>query len=204
MPTNNDQRNPYTVPDSDLTDRAGAFVEWDDTTIRHAIAIVSRILMCAWATCLAFTTAHMVIYWFMRERIDLVLVDLPYLILFGALLIPVAILLPSRILVRICSRKIGVSGFLNEWDKNFKDTLGRPFTAALTWVGVVAVLTMAWQGVKVFGLGLGPSNVTWFLAMVIALSLAFVISLPICRIACLGIEKRLDKMEEATQLHSEL
>lgn len=204
MPTNSDQRNPYTVPDSDLTDRAGAFVEWDDTTTRHAIAIVSRILMCAWATCLAFTTAHMVIYWFMRERIDLVFVDLPYLILFGALLIPVAILLPSRILVRICSRNIGVSGFLNKWDKNFKDILGRPLTASMTWVGVVAALTIVWQGVRLIWLDIGPSSIEWFLALVVAVSLSFVISLPICRIACLGIEKRLGKLEEATQLHSEL
>lgn len=204
MPYDSDQDNPYTVPKSDLTVSTGPFVEWNDTAVRNATAIVCRVLTCAWATYFTFVIAHMSTYWLLKDNIRLILIDLPWVVLCAALAIPIVVFLPSRIIVQICRRKIGVSGFLNKWDKNVKDILGRPLTASFSWVGMIAALSMVWQGLKVIWLDIGPSNITWFLAMVIALSLAFVISLPICRIACLGIEKRLDKMEEATQLHSEL
>ena len=194
MHNDNDQRNPYAIPNSDLTVGTGPLVEWNNDSVRHAIGVVRNVLTCAWISLFTFAAIHNSIYWGLRENIQLVLIDLPWIILCAALALPLFVLLPSCIYVHGYRKKMGVSRFVQKWEKHFRDIVGRPLTATLVWVGLAAGVAIVSRGVLWVGLDIGMPDMTWHLATLIALSVTFVISYPVCRLNCRSIENRIREM----------
>ena len=194
MPYDNDQDNPYNIPNSELTVGTGPFIEWSNDSVRHAVGVVRNVLTCAWTGYFTFAAIHNLIYWGLRENIQLVLIELPWVILCAALALPLFVLLPSWISVYGYRKKMGVSRFVQKWEKHFRDIVGRPLTATLVWVGSAAVVASVFRGVLWIGLDIGMPDTTWLLAMLIALSVTFVISYPVCRLNCRSIENRIREM----------
>lgn len=195
---NSEGRNPYSAPLSDLTIAQSLFAQWSRAKMRSAEAITRRTLACAWVALFSFMAAHCTVYWLLREKTYMLLQELPVLTIFGLLMIPLAILLPSRVYMHQCRRKIGVSAFTTKWNTYFKNVIGRPLVNSLIWILGFALIAIVWQGLAGLILIHRLSwSKDWFFALTCAIPIAFAVSFPACQFASRGISMRLSSLESA-------
>lgn len=192
--------NPYSVPRSSLNVAKSRRAEWTRDETRNATAVVRLVLTCAWATLSAFLAAHCTVYWFLTERPNMLLEEWPGLTLFVLLLIPLVILLPSRIYVHRCRRNLGVAAFLNKWETRSLHVFGRPLLTSLIWVLGLPTIVIVWEGVlkAVLFHNLSLPSKDWLLSMVVAIPVAFAVSLAVCRLASRNIGRRLSELAYRT------
>lgn len=188
-------RGPYSVPLSDLTVSPSPRAQWKEAKMRSGEAIIRSTLTCAWVSLFSLMVAHCAVYWFLRQKLSMFLQELTVLALLALLMIPLAILLPSKVYMRRCRRKIGVSAFTSKWNTCLETVMGRPMANSLIWV--LGFSLIAWVGKGLEGLIFihrlsWPKD--WLFALLCAIPIAIAVSLPVWRLARRSISRRLGSL----------